>query len=705
MSLNNDGYCTGNQETIAKISLNETLQTETSSIAISICSEPVEENKQSSFTEMPLSLELLPDDLTSSDSILVNDINSDKTETECTEPSFMISEDSIALGEAHFEPFPEQTSTSVSSCFSRNRELECDDSLDASSRDMNSFPATFKSLEKDDDEDDIFVIASEESSMDSGLGSVDSTYPNSEEENTLSPPTMDKQSSHVHGTQNSSSANLGADEFCDCLTTTSNTDSARPKKRKHDLDESQIAEQNSRVKKRKIDKKVGFQDVTVYYFPRKQSFITVPSQGGSTLGMGLQHVHCQTMTLQEHNEAMKNIHKEKIREHFREQKIENKIQQLKFLNPDLDNGTLSSMAQNAVGKNESSSMASEDDSVLDNFDEFFFLQPISAKKRRKILRASGVERIDGEEKLMNRILRESREMCGCACEMVCMPESCECVLSGIQCQVDREGFPCGCAASQCQNENGRIEFDSDGVRTHLLETMERLSTVQDGSQVEVSDCQTGNELESVASSESECDFLSSDETDQSDEVLGMHQRTHIKFEDAETCVCIKSSDRTVSNNSDYNNPTSGPEKNKSPSFEFLNALGLSKIDLTHFSYGPTTEVSANITSTTLTDILIENSAEIPHSTVVPYEQFSPFMHNDNIHHHSTIESLAQSIPNPTDLPQQATRPMFGTTLAKSCSQDNPTSRDCSVLLDPIATFMTSSYSISSNSETIPCTSK
>lgn len=52
-------------------------------------------------------------------------------------------------------------------------------------------------------------------------------------------------------------------------------------------------------------------------------------------------------------------------------------------------------------------------------------------------RAAGIERIDGEEKLENRFLRESREMCGCNCQGVCLPDSCECHQAGIQCQVRR----------------------------------------------------------------------------------------------------------------------------------------------------------------------------------------------------------------------------------------------------------------------------
>lgn len=47
----------------------------------------------------------------------------------------------------------------------------------------------------------------------------------------------------------------------------------------------------------------------------------------------------------------------------------------------------------------------------------------------------GVDRIDGEEKLINRLTRESRENCGCSCDGVCLPDVCECAAAGIQCQV------------------------------------------------------------------------------------------------------------------------------------------------------------------------------------------------------------------------------------------------------------------------------
>lgn len=80
---------------------------------------------------------------------------------------------------------------------------------------------------------------------------------------------------------------------------------------------------------------------------------------------------------------------------------------------------------------------SDDDIDLDNteVDEYFFLQPLPTKKRRALLRASGVKKIDVEEKHELRAIRLSREDCGCDCRVFCDPETCTCSLAGIKCQV------------------------------------------------------------------------------------------------------------------------------------------------------------------------------------------------------------------------------------------------------------------------------
>lgn len=68
-------------------------------------------------------------------------------------------------------------------------------------------------------------------------------------------------------------------------------------------------------------------------------------------------------------------------------------------------------------------------------DDYFFLQPLPTKRRRALLRASGVHRIDAEEKQELRAIRLSREECGCDCRLYCDPEACACSQAGIKCQV------------------------------------------------------------------------------------------------------------------------------------------------------------------------------------------------------------------------------------------------------------------------------
>lgn len=80
---------------------------------------------------------------------------------------------------------------------------------------------------------------------------------------------------------------------------------------------------------------------------------------------------------------------------------------------------------------------SDDDIDVSNVDleDGFFLQPYPAKKRRALLKAMGVKKIDKEEKRELHSIRLSREDCGCDCQEVCDPETCSCSLAGIKCQV------------------------------------------------------------------------------------------------------------------------------------------------------------------------------------------------------------------------------------------------------------------------------
>lgn len=140
-------------------------------------------------------------------------------------------------------------------------------------------------------------------------------------------------------------------------------------------------------------------------------------------------------------------------------------------------------------------------------EEMTFLQPYPARKRRALLRAAGVRRIDREEKRELQALRQSREDCGCRCDRVCDPETCSCSLAGIKCQVrgqtwpggggarawgcagpslgslpspqmDHTAFPCGCCRDECENPKGRVEFNQARVQTHFIHTLTRLQLEQ-----------------------------------------------------------------------------------------------------------------------------------------------------------------------------------------------------------------------------------
>ena len=69
-------------------------------------------------------------------------------------------------------------------------------------------------------------------------------------------------------------------------------------------------------------------------------------------------------------------------------------------------------------------------------DDWWFLQSIPPKKRRKILKRH-IPEVDSQDRANNRGLRKTRDVCGCSCNSVCYPDTCECAQNGIPCQVFR----------------------------------------------------------------------------------------------------------------------------------------------------------------------------------------------------------------------------------------------------------------------------
>ena len=214
-------------------------------------------------------------------------------------------------------------------------------------------------------------------------------------------------------------------------------------------------------------KSVNFTGVTVFYFPRTQGFTCVPSQGGSTLGMDPKHVRAKNFSLEGHAEEKKKVHKQIL------------LRQRRF----------AKLCQKQQSASTSESEDASDDDLSDisdseiEMDSSYFLMPVPIKQRRALLRSSGVRRIDSNEKEECRDIRASREYCGCNCREYCDPQTCQCSLAGIKCQVDRLSFPCGCTKEGCLNPSGRIEFNPIRVRTHFLHTLMRLELERKEEQV------------------------------------------------------------------------------------------------------------------------------------------------------------------------------------------------------------------------------
>ncbi|XP_026009680.1 cysteine/serine-rich nuclear protein 2 [Astatotilapia calliptera] len=255
-------------------------------------------------------------------------------------------------------------------------------------------------------------------------------------------------------------------------------------------------------------KRVRFDLVTVYYFPRRQGFTSVPSQGGSSLGMARHHSSIRHYTLGEFAREQETSHRHTLQQHLRQEKLNARKMKL------TRNGTVECAQAELLTLDD----VSDEDVDGVEVDDCFFLQPLPTKRRRALLRASGITRIDAREKAELRAIRLSREECGCDCRLYCDPRHCGCSQAGIKCQVDRMSFPCGCSRDGCGNVAGRIEFNPLRVRTHYLHTIMKLDVEKRrmliqgmGDQYAESDplsspsstCPTSPDLSSVAGLDSE----------------------------------------------------------------------------------------------------------------------------------------------------------------------------------------------------------
>ncbi|KAG4071077.1 hypothetical protein HA402_002749 [Bradysia odoriphaga] len=198
---------------------------------------------------------------------------------------------------------------------------------------------------------------------------------------------------------------------------------------------------------KRVKRNIKFEGVNVFYFQRVQGNSCVPSQGGCTLGMARHHMYNRTFS--------------SLSEHAAEQRRIHRLQDMNANNSSTDE----SDTEDEASENSGSDLDTETNG---------FLQPVPARQRRVMLKTAGVLKIDTNEKDECRKIRTSREMCGCSCSGYCDPDTCFCSQSGIQCQVDRPNFPCGCSRHGCDNVVGRVEFDPERVRIHFIHTILRL---------------------------------------------------------------------------------------------------------------------------------------------------------------------------------------------------------------------------------------
>lgn len=173
---------------------------------------------------------------------------------------------------------------------------------------------------------------------------------------------------------------------------------------------------DSSLTKRQKTKSVRFDKTTVFYFPRRQGFVSVPSSGGFTLGMA--NNHCWEETIQ-----LCSLNDEFIRDSTKQ------------------------------------------------------VVSIPQKKRKVLLKKSGIKRIFKKEEKDCMEIRLSRILCGCSCGESCEAETCECSLNGIGCQVDYGKYPCSCEKNNCKNKNGRRQYDPSIVERHYYETFTRLNGI------------------------------------------------------------------------------------------------------------------------------------------------------------------------------------------------------------------------------------
>ena len=108
-----------------------------------------------------------------------------------------------------------------------------------------------------------------------------------------------------------------------------------------------VADSALKSEKRRRTRRVHFENVTVYYFGRRQGFTSVPSQGGSTLGMSSTHSWVRQYSLGEFSLEQERLHRDMLRDHLQEERLNSIKLKVPQLQNQVTQGTSASGASNS----------------------------------------------------------------------------------------------------------------------------------------------------------------------------------------------------------------------------------------------------------------------------------------------------------------------------------------------------------------------
>lgn len=298
-------------------------------------------------------------------------------------------------------------------------------------------------------------------------------------------------------------------------------------------------------KSHRLAKRVNFEESSeVFYFPRSQGWVSVPKEGGNTLGMEGSHFHSELVpmmdkenwncspnmgnslsesysdttepgralrprksarlstTLQDTREMSKkspeiehesNEWKSTLKKpgvikltRVSESKslpIISESEDISFIekSPETIKSTrkcrsnrsfqVSQVFDSTLNSTADNSMLNTTKSVKTGELGTRGLDRISSRKRKVLLRSSGVDFLDPKEAEELKIIREKRGRVGCECRGPCDPALCVCAQEGIRCHQERPGNPCQCREGCCGNPAGRYMFDTTKVQMHFIQTI------------------------------------------------------------------------------------------------------------------------------------------------------------------------------------------------------------------------------------------